>query len=611
MGPRNTKIILSATPLVAMAIILAGCAGGSGTNSGAVQGWTANQRSDWYTATQGSRLMPLSWFNALEQPGSQAAFADQTYLGSFGYIPSDASRAEPLPVGFAIDQQDDSNFKVSGLQWYAGQKRGKKTAEKWIGLNCAACHTGEVAYEGKSIRIDGGPALGDYQGFVEAVDLALHETQADGARFERFAAKVLAGKDTPANRASLKAKLGELIVWEDRVERINDTPLRSGFARIDAFGHIYNKVALFNGADPQVLNPSDAPVSYPFLWDISRQTQVQWNGVVKNQKITIAGNEFDYGALGRNAGEVIGVFGEVSVVPASGTSGIIKGYQSSVDAANLIKLEAILTKLEPPKWPAVMPTVDSAMVAKGEQLFDAKCASCHLPRDTWVTGQPIERMIPLKVMGKDLTDIWMACNAATYFAFTGNLKGTKSGFVSGPPLTGQETLVTQLQTTVKGALIAKKGPIIAEAAATFLGIDGRPKVIGGSDDDMTAAEKREARREGCKTKDSPILAYKARPLDGVWATAPYLHNGSVPTLWHLLLPAKDRPKSFWLGSRDYDAKLVGYVWDKKPVGPSFEFRAADSRGFAIDGNSNAGHEYGAAGFSDADRWALVEYMKTL
>jgi hypothetical protein len=612
MGQRKTLRLFKYAPLLGLTMALSSCTSWSGSKADWRQGWSPKQQADWYAGTQGSRLMPLAWFNALEQPGSSAPFADQNYLASFGYIPSDASRPDPLPLGFAIDQQADGDFKQTGLQWYAGQKRSQQSAEKWVGLNCAACHTAEIRYGDQPIRIDGGPSMVDFQNFVEAVDAALHQTAEDPARFERFASKVLAGKDNPTNRAMLKTRVAEMLVWEDKVEAINDTPLRYGFARVDAFGHIYNKVALYNGADPQVKNPSDAPVSYPHLWDISRQTRVQWNGSAKNQKLTIAGNSFDYGALGRNTGEVIGVFGEVMIVAPSGTSGMLKGYQSSAQAASLISLEQMVEVLKPPKWPAIMPAVDAGLAAKGKPLFDSECASCHVPRDKWVKGEPIERMSLLREMGPNLTDIWMACNAADYFAFTGKLEGTKSGFFSGPPLGKQETIITQLQTSVKGALIAQKGRIIGSAATTFLGIDRRPKVIVGEDDVMSADEIREARRANCLSDDSEILAYKARPLDGIWATAPYLHNGSVPTLWHLLLPARQRPKSFWLGTQDYDAVNVGYVWDKKPAGQSFEFRTEDANGKVINGNANSGHEYGVARLSEGDnRKALLEYLKTL
>jgi cytochrome c peroxidase len=56
------------------------------------------------------------------------------------------------------------------------------------------------------------------------------------------------------------------------------------------------------------------------------------------------------------------------------------------------------------------------------------------------------------------------------------------------------------------------------------------------------------RLDQCFKSQSPLFAYKARPLDGIWATAPYLHNGSVPTLYDLLTPPDQRPASFNVGN---------------------------------------------------------------
>lgn len=61
-------------------------------------------------------------------------------------------------------------------------------------------------------------------------------------------------------------------------------------------------------------------------------------------------------------------------------------------------------------------------------------------------------------------------------------------------------------------------------------------------------------------EDKP--GYLSLPLDGIWARAPYLHNGSVPTLWHLLLP-EERPEEFQLNDFNYDEKFVGFSWRLK------------------------------------------------
>ncbi|MBK8631586.1 MAG: hypothetical protein IPN84_15750 [Sphingomonadales bacterium] len=598
------------------------------------QGWSEKDRADWYDISQGSRMMPYAWWSALEQPDGTAAFGDPAYIESFGYLPPRAGAKYPVPTGFALDRQADADFKVTGLRWYAGQKGDKDNAEIWIGMNCAACHTAEVSYKGQAIRVDGGPSLGDYQAFVEAMDKAVAQTLADGARFGRFAAKVLAGKDTPDNRALLKTALASFDAWEKKVDRQNETPLRYGFARVDAFGHIFNKVALYNQADPQMTNASDAPVSYPFLWNISKQVRVQWNGVVKNEPLKGPGGEFDYGALGRNAGEVIGVFGEVLTHPREANAGLLpKGYKSSVMTENLIWIENHLTKLKAPAWPAAFPAINETLRKRGDELFDQKCASCHLPKDKWETEgkrtktQGIERMSYLRDMGADMTDPWMACNAATYEAKTGVLQGTPRGFLGKKELLGDTApLAAQLGTTVIGSLVDQKGRIIEGAVETWLGLDARAKTrIPGDFTTMVVRAKRDSRLAFC-TGGAPtkpdelarwnavkdLLGYKARPLDGIWATAPYLHNGSVPTLYHLLLPPAERPKRFWLGSRDYDAEMLGYVWESKPAsGRAWEFVAVGADGKAVDGNGNQGHDYGVSGLSVDDRKALLEYLKSL
>ena len=94
------------------------------------------------------------------------------------------------------------------------------------------------------------------------------------------------------------------------------------------------------------------------------------------------------------------------------------------------------------------------------------------------------------------------------------------------------------------------------------------------------------------------------PLDGFWLTAPYLHNGSVPTLADLLEPADVRPTNFWRGYDLFDAERVGFVTH----GPEAE-RAGTPLDVSRPGNGNAGHTYGTA-LSPAEKRALVEYLKT-
>jgi hypothetical protein len=85
--------------------------------------------------------------------------------------------------------------------------------------------------------------------------------------------------------------------------------------------------------------------------------------------------------------------------------------------------------------------------------------------------------------------------------------------------------------------------------------------------------------------------------------APFLHNGSVPSLYHLLLPPNQRPRTFYVGNWEFDPEIVGYE-TKNDFPGAFKY---DTR---TRGNSNAGHEYGTD-LNEEDRKALVEYLKTL
>ena len=114
---------------------------------------------------------------------------------------------------------------------------------------------------------------------------------------------------------------------------------------------------------------------------------------------------------------------------------------------------------------------------------------------------------------------------------------------------------------------------------------------------------------------TPPLAYRARPLGGLWATPPCLHNGSVPNLYQMLVPADQRDMVFHTGGRAFDPKNVGYSTAKFDGG--FEFRT--DRPNDPHPNSNAVHEFrntpckGVIGreLSDEERLAIIEYLKTL
>ena len=104
------------------------------------------------------------------------------------------------------------------------------------------------------------------------------------------------------------------------------------------------------------------------------------------------------------------------------------------------------------------------------------------------------------------------------------------------------------------------------------------------------------------------FGYANAPMDGMWLRAPYLHNGSVPTLWDLLQPGPQRPKTFWRGNDRYDPVRLGFAADVAEENGR-RFFLFDT---AVLGNGNMGHEgerYGTQ-LSDGEKWDLIEYLKT-
>src|SRR4051794_38073296 len=110
--------------------------------------------------------------------------------------------------------------------------------------------------------------------------------------------------------------------------------------------------------------------------------------------------------------------------------------------------------------------------------------------------------------------------------------------------------------------------------------------------------------------DQPA-GYVAPPLDGIWASAPYFHNGSVPTLWHLLHP-EERPQIWRAEPQEYDYQRAGLevtTWENLPprLSPAERRTYFDT---SVRGKSAAGHDFPAS-LSETEKEAVLEYLKTL
>ncbi len=604
------------------------------------QAWSENDRSWWYTVSQGSRLLPLAWFKALERPTSRERILSDENVRRYNYLPNPISRDNPngLPVGFAVDEQRDGRADLMCDEFVSSCENGTMR-RPWVGLNCAACHTAQFSFGGKSVRIEGGPTLADFQGFTEELLASLEATRQQPDKFDRFAREVLGIDISLDRRAALASELDEQIAWQKKVHAKSATPLRYGFGRLDAQGHILNKVALVLGDDRPDRTPADAPASYPHIWNVSQQSRLQWNGIATNAPKAlrlelIAGKETDVGALVRNTGEVLGVFAQVNVDAKSRLS-----YRSSLRLSNMIDLERLLRNLRSPKWPEeILGAIDWEKASLGQNLFKREnCASCHRHLEAGDLNSPAQEQ--MQKLAEAKTDLWLACNTATHKSKAGVLEGRWQYNVPflGAKIGEEDATRTMLANVIVGMILGRADELVKKpfedvfdprrdvpsAAVAAGGLEYLP----GSTD---AARKSRAR--SCLTGAADILAYKARPLNGIWATAPYLHNGSVPTLYDLLLPGRirdvvpsvqvpaylaslaqpagstHRPEQFWVGNREFDAGKVGYRSTEKSG--AFRLDVLGVGPAPVLGNSNAGHDYGT-NLTEAERYQLVEYLKTL
>lgn len=643
------------------------------------QGWSAADSLWYYNTTQGSALLPYDFFLVLELADSETPLRSNVVMDRYRYLPQGPSKFNPdsLPVGFVREP-------------YKGRD--------YVGYTCAACHTGQLNYEGQAIRIDGGPAMADMDEFLATLEKAMLATLASEEKFERFAAAVIDLRNNYRKTEHVRADLEKWTATTRLYNTVNHVTKASsyGYARLDAFGRIYNRVlqhalnrdqsgavlstivgptgdriltdvqignvlagmnATIMGDDQFSLmlerlssnapglpglgqrdllrvlraffNEPDAPVSYPFLWDIAQSDYVQWNGLANNAAL---------GPLGRNAGEVIGVFGKLDwtetdpgLLSTANLAAYISGqsrkhrkidFESSIDLHNLRRLESRLKSLKSPRWAdaaaALADTgvdtrdwnIDTVAADKGRLIYREYCESCHqvIDRDNW-DRLLVARMSSLANVG---TDPKMAMNSVSHTGQSGNFESTIQETGSGPVVINRTAPVVQILTAATKGVVATPDPdkSVLRSFAEWL-----YTVVTSITDNKIKASNKAGNYEPDTTADpyASLRSYKARSLNGIWATAPYLHNGSVPSLYDLMLPCEERPAEFQVGSRVFDPVRVGL---RHGGYDGFTFRTS------LPGNSNCGHEYAAGKTRQADgkllpalnatdRGHLLEYLKTL
>lgn len=588
------------------------------------QNWTADDRQWFYHTSQGGAfalLLRYPWLMAMEQPrlpwsvvGRVPRFMEDGYITRFGFLRNPVERysADSLSIGWAIDEYSPSYVDTHNnpdrlpvgfarTPDFVDPDDGKRYDV--IGFTCAACHTGQLNYGGKGIRIEGGPALTNLTKFETAVGLSLALTYFIPQRFDRFANAILGEDHTRTQRSELRGQLSLLIKkGEDYKALIEGPPAiyptEEGFGRLDALGRIGNFVFGME-IDEANMWISDGPVNFPHIWDTPWFDWVQYNGSIKQPII-------------RNAGESMGVFADVNFNPSDTT----RLFDSMVQPRNLYEMESLIRGpapfegLKPPKWPEdLFGAIDQDLAARGKELYTKHCQGCHhpvrtedppyLPDKYWTEVDSFgNRYLDLKLVNlyEVGTDPKAAMNFAQRIVKLGELGEM---FREEPGRGGLRSAGDALPFLVSNTVNKKFDEI------------GLPDSL------------REVWR-GLRPNDIRApLGYLARPLNGVWASPPFLHNGAVPTIYQMLSPHDERDASFWLGSKEYDPEHLGYSTRRLRGG----FRLDTSK----PGNSNRGHQFEGdfdpsepgfnwnalpmgvigPGLSHEERMAILEYLKTI
>lgn len=515
------------------------------------QGRFETVREKFYHTPQGSNFIRADWLNALERPGTEALpFKERTYLENFGLIFHDTSPdSKDYPIGFA-------------------------PADEEIGLNCAACHTADIKIKDITIRVDGAPARFDFDRFYQSLASAVSETLTDPDKFDRFA-KAL-NKEDPAKKSSLRKDLSAYAKRLTADAKLRKPALASGYGRVDALTQIINALAVKDQNIPENAFQAAAPTSYPALWLTPELEYVQWSPIANNP-------------IARNGGQVLGVFGNANLSETAGED----VFKSTILLNELHDMELWIRDLEPPKWrPEYMGKIDTKLAEKGKEIFAKECASCHNmhpyertpSEDNYFQKRFIKiKAAPYQQVGTDPTYIENLVS-----------RQIKTNKLTAP-------LLFNNQETVPALLFFKKTVAAAlKRAFADASISNPNKIF-----EMTGYRYETGPDGKPKPSEPPkqnAVSLKAGPLAGVWATGPYLHNGSVPTIYELLSPEAERREIFWTGGKELDLERIGYKSDKAEGLFRFDTN--------LKGNYNTGHNFPQIPLKHEERMAVIEYLKT-
>ncbi len=575
-------------------------------------------REDWYSIPQGTHLLKWEVFNTIESEDSQTLFSSEESLSQLGFLyPDNGGYAENGSGYGAYEERVDGNLNQYGLPLGFVKDKSELDNRNYLGLTCAACHTGKVTYQDNTYYVEGGQANADMILFLNKLSDALKANKNDWRKLyrfkKRFAEYTWSNIDItawPVSALSAESYLDGAIEYVSNYALRNTAAVENGPGRLDAIGAILNQVHIEHaGKDVSEASPLTAPVSYPYIWNASSLECVQTNCLASDP-------------ISRNVGEVLGVFGYANINDNKNISddleligmtlGLNDLFKGTPKVDNLYELERTLTKASSPKWPSTFPALDSALVDQGYELYNTNCAGCHTNTSDGI--DPSELTEPNSI-GRQFTKV----NKMNY-----DLVGTDEAFAVDYGMRKEDS-------GILGAVIVSQAPDSVDPETGIPFGESFPDtfnalVLLGADvgavlnkhqssvgfiakagikypymfiTDAVAALKVDYAAGNVDRAEIQPTAYRAKPLEGIAFTGPFLHNGSVRTLKDLLNTPEDRAASFMVGTTEYDVEGAGYK---------------DEGHFLLDtsirGNGKGGHTYGTQ-LSGGDKNALLEYLKSI
>lgn len=531
------------------------------------QGWSASEIEFYEHATEGTNLAPLDFVMNLPDPAKpQARFVDRL-TRAYGFIASPVSSLNPqgLPVGFAIDNRPTT---------YGDRA--------YLGINCAACHTRQLSFSKPSpnghisswaIAVHGGPSLIDFPRFKQDLFDALLALLDNDDLMQRFGQRMLGRAPRADEIASWRTEIreftGPVVMGRSLMHKWQVAPADFGPGNLNALTQgNYNNVALGAwlatkgysqpNAAPALQPRFEGAANYPPMWFAPSDNWAQWFVEIhhpgpRNWVQSVSTSEVrPPRMIERQQGAVV---------------------LGSIHFENIAEIQHSLELLRTPKWPAdVFGPLDARLVAQGKTLYEQQCANCH----TRASLPPNE----LGIVFKNRPAFDVGTDAVAYRQFTDG----------GQRRVDDLKALSETIIAVRRAQLAPLGDVVA---------NNTMKLYSRGQLDEFAVATDDYAQERSATWPRSGAAYWASPMQGIFASSPYLHNGSVPTLRDLLNAPEQRPTTFHTGSSEFDPAAVGL----KDEG-SFVFDTREP------GKGNGGHLFGT-GLAPAEKAALIEYLKSL